>query len=90
MVSGLLNHKLFHLTFFNICFSIKLCCFKDYTKLKDLLLDYKKNILWLNFKQNISVYQYIELFMRKEILYHIQIHHLTFLAQIESKIAKSL
>ena len=36
------------------------------------------------------MYQYIELFMWKEILYQIQIHHLTFLAQIESKIAKRL
>ena len=42
MFSDLLDHKLFHLTFFNICFSIKLCYFKDHTKLKGLLLDYEK------------------------------------------------
>lgn len=59
-------------------------------KAEGLTVRLRKNIIWLHFKENISIYQYTEMLMWKEILYQIQINHLTFLAQIEGKIAKKL
>lgn len=57
-------------------------------KAEGLTVRLRKNIIWLNFKKNISIYQYTKMVMWKEILYQIQTNHLTFLAQIEGKIAK--
>lgn len=59
-------------------------------KAEGLIVRLRKNIIWLNFKENISIYQYTELFMWKEILCQIQINHNIFRTNWRQNCQKTL